>query len=124
MHFYPLILLTLTSHTVAFPITKRQAGAGPVLASTTYNAISISGGTAGNAEAEALAVFSTLDLRNPGNIDPADLDFLNSVNQVANKAEVGAFNPAIEAAAAGEEKDALQVQSISPQASCIVLNAE
>lgn len=39
-------------------------------------------------------------------VDPADIKFLASVNNIANKAEVGAFNPAIEAAT-GAEKDAL-----------------
>ena len=39
-------------------------------------------------------------------IAEADIKFLNSVNKAANKAEVGAFNPAIEAAS-GAAADAL-----------------
>lgn len=42
--------------------------------------------------------------------NPETLQFLNEVNGVANDAEVGAFNPAIEAAT-GEKADALQVSS-------------
>ncbi|KAF2690529.1 hypothetical protein K458DRAFT_288990 [Lentithecium fluviatile CBS 122367] len=109
MRFSAIAVLSLTAAAVALP-TKRQAG--PVLADTTYDAISISGGTAGNAEAEALAVFSALDLENPENIDPADLEFLSNVNSVANDAEVEAFNTAIEAAGDGAEADALQAGKI------------
>ncbi|GAW16737.1 hypothetical protein ANO14919_061740 [Xylariales sp. No.14919] len=81
-----------------------QAG---VFSQQTYDDISISGGVAGNAQNEALAVFSALDLNDLANVDKDDLDFLNSVNQIANDAETEAFNPAIEAAS-GEEADALQ----------------
>ncbi|KAF3044096.1 hypothetical protein E8E12_009503 [Didymella heteroderae] len=105
MHFHITTIAALAAFTSALPTLKvRQSG--PVLASTTYDAISISGGQAGNAEAEALAVFSALDLNNPGNIDAADIDFLGQVNDVANDAETDAFNPAIEAAT-GAEADAL-----------------
>lgn len=98
-------VLALAVISSALPaLNIRQSG--PVLASTTYDAISISGGQAGNAEAEALAVFSALDTANPGNIDTGDIDFLGQVNDVANQAEKGAFNPAIEAAT-GADGDAL-----------------
>ncbi|KAL6702562.1 hypothetical protein ACN47E_001345 [Coniothyrium glycines] len=106
MHFQSLAVLSLAAFTIAAPTpAKRQSG--PVLADTTYNDISIAGGQAGNAEAEALAVFSALDLQNPGNIDPADIKFLGEVNNVANDAEVSAFNPAVEAAT-GDEADQIQ----------------
>ena len=105
MHFQVATITALAALTSALPALRvRQSG--PVLASTTYDAISISGGQAGNAEAEALAVFSALDLNNPENIDAADIDFLGQVNNVANDAETGAFNPAVEAAT-GAEADAL-----------------
>ncbi|KAI6081367.1 small secreted protein [Hypoxylon rubiginosum] len=78
-----------------------------VFTQKTYNEISISGGVAGNAQEEALAVFSALDLNDLANADEADKDFLNSVNQICNDAEDEAFNPAIDAAT-GEEADALQ----------------
>ncbi|KAF1955811.1 hypothetical protein CC80DRAFT_505125 [Byssothecium circinans] len=106
MHFSAITVLSLTAIAAALPTTKRQAGAA-VLATTTYDDISISGGTAGQAEAEALALFSGLDLENPENIAAEDQDFLNEVNQVANDAETEAFNPAIEAAT-GAEAEALE----------------
>lgn len=98
---------------VVFSVSALSALAAPVLKDTTYNAISISGGTAGNAKAEATAVFSALDLKNPGNIDPADLTFLNNVNQVANDAEKQVFNPAV-AAASGTQATQIQVCPAPP----------
>ena len=112
MYFQSFAILSLAAFSVAAPTSNKRAvvarQAGPVLADTTYNDISISGGQAGNAQAEAMAAFSALDLQNPGNIDPADLTFLNEVNQVANDAEKEAFNPAVEAAT-GDEADQIQV---------------
>ncbi|CAN9114026.1 hypothetical protein CUC08_Gglean002743 [Alternaria sp. MG1] len=111
MYFQSFAVLSLAALSVAAPTSSKRAvlarQSGPVLADTTYNDISISGGQAGNAQAEAMAVFSALDLQNPGNIDPADLTFLNEVNQVANDAEKEAFNPAVEAAT-GDEADQIQ----------------
>ncbi|GKU21397.1 unnamed protein product [Fusarium langsethiae] len=77
MKFMP-ILLCLVATSIAQPIAKRA-----VFTQSTYDNLSISGGTAGNAQQEAL------------------------VNQIANDAETDAFNPAIDAAS-GEEADALQ----------------
>ncbi|KAJ4986262.1 hypothetical protein SVAN01_08197 [Stagonosporopsis vannaccii] len=106
MRFQITTVAALVAISSALPTLKvRQSG--PVLADTTYDAISISGGQAGNAEAEALAVFSALDTSNPANIDEADIAFLAAVNDVANGAEKEAFNPAIEAAT-GAEADALE----------------
>jgi len=108
MRFSTGTILACAALTVALPTHKRELSKrAPVLAATTYDAISISGGTAGNAEAEALAVFSALG--NPATVDPADIDFLSAVNDVANDAETDAFNVAIEAAT-GDEKTALQVR--------------
>lgn len=105
MRFQITTVAALVAISSALPTLKvRQSG--PVLADTTYDAISISGGQAGDAEAEALAVFSALDTSNPANIDAADIAFLGAVNDVANDAEKEAFNPAIEAAT-GAEADAL-----------------
>lgn len=105
MHFQIPVITALAALSSALPTLKARQS-GPVLADTTYDAISISGGQAGNAEAEALAVFSALDLNNLANVDQADIKFLNQVNKVANGAETEAFNPAIEAAT-GAEADAL-----------------
>ncbi|CAG5163499.1 uncharacterized protein ALTATR162_LOCUS6486 [Alternaria atra] len=111
MYFQSFAILSLAAFSVAAPTPNKRAvvarQSGPVLADTTYNDISIAGGQAGNAQAEAAAVFSALDLQNPENIDPADLTFLNEVNQVANDAEKEAFNPAVEAAT-GDEADQIQ----------------
>ena len=85
-------------------IQKRQQGS---FTQQSYGDISISGGVAGNAEAEALQVFSALDMNNLAAATEADIDFLKSVNSICNDAETDAFNPAIEAAD-GEEADALQ----------------
>ncbi|XXH02938.1 hypothetical protein Hte_009328 [Hypoxylon texense] len=81
-----------------------QAG---VFTQKNYDDISISGGVAGNAEQEALAVFSALDMNDLASADEDDIDFLKSVNSICNDAEDEAFNPAIDAAS-GEEADALQ----------------
>ena len=108
MYFSTITVLSLAALAIAAPTpsnTKRAA----VLADTTYNDISIAGGQAGDAEAEALALFSKLDLQNPENIDAADLTFLNEVNQVANDAEKEVFNPAVEAAT-GDEAAQVQVR--------------
>ena len=82
MYFQITTVAALVALSFALP-TLRGRQSGPVLADTTYDAVSISGGQAGNAEAEALAVFSALDLNNPANIDAADLDFLGQINDVA-----------------------------------------
>ncbi|RMZ72534.1 small secreted [Pyrenophora seminiperda CCB06] len=104
MYFHSIAILSLAAFSFAAPtpnnkrtIEARQGGAA-VLADTTYNAISIAGGVAGNAKAEAAAVFKALDLTNLKNIASADLTFLNTVNQVANDAEKQVFNPAVDAA--------------------------
>ncbi|KAI1135936.1 hypothetical protein F5Y05DRAFT_118905 [Hypoxylon sp. FL0543] len=78
-----------------------------VFTQQTYNDISISGGVAGNAEQEALAVFSALDPNNLAAADDDDIEFLKSVNSICNDAEDEAFNPAIDAAS-GDAADALQ----------------
>ncbi|KAJ4007600.1 hypothetical protein NW752_010266 [Fusarium irregulare] len=95
------IILGLAATAIAAPLSKRA-----VFSQSSYDDLSISGGTAGNAEQEALQKLGGLptDL---STVEKSDLDFLNSVNQIANDAETDAFNPAIEAAS-GEEADALQ----------------
>ncbi|KAF2703621.1 hypothetical protein K504DRAFT_342594, partial [Pleomassaria siparia CBS 279.74] len=98
MRFSTATVIAFAALTVALPTPKPGlAKRAAVLADTTYDAISISGGVAGNAEAEALAVFSALDLNDLANVDPADLKFLGAVNDVANDAETDAFNVALEA---------------------------
>jgi len=103
MHFSTVLISTFAALTIAAPTAVQKRA---VFGATTYDAISISGGTAGNALAEANAVLDKLpaDL---STVEESDLDFLNSVNQVANDAETDAFNVALESAT-GEEADALQ----------------
>ncbi|KAG7120619.1 hypothetical protein HYQ45_009545 [Verticillium longisporum] len=99
---FSMITVGFAALAAASPLTKRQA---TVFSTTTYDAISISGGVAGNGEQEALDALAGLpaDL---STVAKADLDFLNSVNQICNQAEKEAFNPAIEAAT-GDEAQAL-----------------
>ncbi|KAI0023891.1 small secreted protein [Xylariomycetidae sp. FL0641] len=82
-----------------------QAG---LFSQQTFDEISISGGTAGNAQQEALAVFGVLADADPATLEQDDIDFLDSVNGICNDAEEEAFNPAIDAAGDGDEADALQ----------------
>ncbi|KAL1867883.1 hypothetical protein Daus18300_006158 [Diaporthe australafricana] len=105
MKSFTIIATILAVAASASPIGKRA-----VFADTTFNDISISGGTAGNAEAEAQQALSGLPADLTA-VDQADLDFLNSVNQVANDAEKEGFNTAIEAAT-GAEADSLQIGKI------------
>ncbi|KAI0353662.1 hypothetical protein OH77DRAFT_1406415 [Trametes cingulata] len=73
-----------------------------------YADFQISDGTAGNAEAEANAVFvdpfNGVDL---ATVDDATLDAVKTMREAAEDAETEQFNPAIEAAS-GDEADALQ----------------
>jgi hypothetical protein len=112
MRFQLSTIVAFAALATALPtgLQTRQAAA---LADTTYDAISISGGQAGNAEQEALKVFAALNTNDPASVSQADIKFLNNVNKAANKAETDAFNPAIEAAT-GAAKDALAVRPPAP----------
>ncbi|WYZ38488.1 hypothetical protein EsH8_III_000402 [Colletotrichum jinshuiense] len=100
---FSLIAVGFAALAAAAPLGARQNN---IFSTQTFNDLSISGGTAGNGKQEALDKLAGLptDLTT---VSKADLDFLNSVNQIANKAEKEAFNPAIEAAT-GDELDALK----------------
>ncbi|CAN8097946.1 unnamed protein product [Discula destructiva] len=91
---------------VILSLLASLAASVPVFSTTTFNEISIAGGTAGNGEQKALDALAGLpaDLTT---VDPADINFLDNVNGAANDAEVNAYNPAIEAAS-GEQAAALQ----------------
>ncbi|KAF9553212.1 hypothetical protein CPC08DRAFT_713955 [Agrocybe pediades] len=102
-----VLFFALFSAALAAPIFNDRRANAPVFKQQTYNQLSISGGKAGDAQAKALARFSALNLNDAKNVAKADLDFLNSVNQIANKAETQAYNPAIEKST-GSEKVALQ----------------
>jgi hypothetical protein len=85
-------------------LTKRA-----IFSPSSYNDLSISGGTAGGAAQAALNRLGPLpnDLTT---VDQEDIDFLDTVNSICNDAEKDGFNPAIEAAS-GDEADALQVRN-------------
>ncbi|EHA55972.1 hypothetical protein MCOR27_001836 [Pyricularia oryzae] len=85
----------------AAPIAPRA-----VFTNKTYDQLSISGGKAGNAKAEALAALAGLPA-DKTKVERADLTFLDRVNKIANQAETQAFNPAI-SAASGTAKAALE----------------
>ncbi|KAF8969584.1 hypothetical protein BDZ97DRAFT_1902392 [Flammula alnicola] len=111
MHFSTILAVLFaffatTALSAPVPDIERRLAAA-VFKTQTYNQLSISGGQAGNAQAEALAKFSALNLNDAKNVAAADIEFLNSVNQIANQAETEAFNPAI-AAASGTAQTALQ----------------
>lgn len=121
MQFSLLTLSFLLSLAIATPVPKTStktsssavasstaAAAGSVLTSSTYNAITISGGVAGGAQAEANALFSSIDQTNLAAVSAADLDIISNTHDVAEDAETKAFNPAIDAAS-GDAATALQV---------------
>lgn len=104
-----VVLFACFTAVFAAPIgeVERRVNAA-IFEKQTYNQLSISGGKAGTAQAQALAKFSALNLNDAKNVAKADLDFLDSVNKIANNAETQVFNPAVDAAT-GAAKTALQV---------------
>ncbi|KFY75211.1 hypothetical protein V499_04769 [Pseudogymnoascus sp. VKM F-103] len=94
---YATLFLTVS----ALPLTSRA------LSSQAYNDLSISAGQAGDAEAEAAAKIGIDSSSDLANVSKADLQIVKGIHDVANAAEVGAFNPAV-AAATGAEKVAIQ----------------
>jgi hypothetical protein len=90
--------------------TAVAAAGGSVLTASTYNDIQISSGTAGNAETQANALFSAIDMTNLAGVSASDLAVIKGTHDAAEDAEVNAFNPAI-AAASGTAATALQVSS-------------
>lgn len=84
------------------------ASGGSVLTASDYNTFQISSGTAGNAEAEANALFANIDQTNLASVSASDLKIIQGIHDVAEDAETDAFNPAIDAAS-GDAATALQV---------------
>lgn len=75
----------VASLATAAPSKKRQAAAAPVFTAKTFAELSIAGGTAGDAAAEAQAALAGLpeDLTT---VAPEDIEFLSAVNSIANDA--------------------------------------
>lgn len=106
MQFSTILAALSATCALSAPLTSQIEKRG-VFSVQTFNDMSISGGVAGNAEAEALAKFSNLNMNNLASADQADISFIQSVNAICNQAEVQAYVPAI-AAARGEARAALQ----------------
>ncbi|WWC97996.1 hypothetical protein V866_004885 [Kwoniella sp. B9012] len=91
---------------------KRQGGQCPSFALQDYADFQISDGVAGNAAAEANAIFvdpfGGCDL---STVDATSLDNMSTMREAAEDAETDLFNPQIDAAT-GAEADALQVGKI------------
>ena len=68
---------TATKAAAATSIAAATAGES-VLTASDYNTISISGGIAGNAEAEANALFSAIDMNNLAAVSAADLKIIKA----------------------------------------------
>ncbi|KFX93642.1 hypothetical protein O988_06697 [Pseudogymnoascus sp. VKM F-3808] len=85
----------------ALPLSSRA------LSSQSYDDLSISAGKAGDAQAEALAKIG-LDTTDLASVSKADLEIIKGIHDVANDAEVGAFNPALDDATDKAEKTAIQ----------------
>ncbi|KAI6246255.1 hypothetical protein HI914_05551 [Erysiphe necator] len=86
--------------------TASQGGAS-ILSSQPYSDLQISDGEAGQAEQEAAARFQGIDKGDLASVSDADVKLIKGIHDIAEKAEVEAFNPAIEAAT-GDEAKALQ----------------
>jgi hypothetical protein len=67
MRFSTALVATFAALALAAPTPSTNAKRAAVLGTKTYDEISISGGVAGNAQAEALAVFSALNLNDKAN---------------------------------------------------------
>lgn len=85
MRFSLFVTGFVASLATAAPNKKRQATAAPVFTAKTFNELSIAGGTAGDAAAEAQAALAGLpeDLTT---VAPEDVEFLSAVNSIANDA--------------------------------------
>ena len=113
---FGLEIRKLSATTAAASSTKasqaKSAAVGSsasVLSPSTYNAIQISTGTAGNSKANADALFSAIDQSNLAGVSAEDLKIIQDTHDAAENAETEAFHPAI-AAASGAAATALQVR--------------
>ncbi|WVW79377.1 hypothetical protein I302_101345 [Kwoniella bestiolae CBS 10118] len=108
-----LSLLPLLLVVSAKPLRlKRQGGQCPTFALQDYAAFQISDGVAGDAAAEANAIFvDPFDGCDLSTVDADSLDNMSAMREAAEDAETELFNPQIDAAT-GVEADALQVGKI------------
>ncbi|TFK54528.1 hypothetical protein OE88DRAFT_1655232 [Heliocybe sulcata] len=103
-----LLLSALSSLVAAAPVPSSNSLVRRAFALQDYADFQISDGTAGDAEAQANAVFvdpfANVDL---ATVDDQTADDIETMRQAAESAETDDFNPAIEAAD-GDAADALQ----------------
>ena len=101
------VLVALLPLGICVPMNHPNlVGRQSTLTVTPYNQLSISAGTAGNGQAEALAKFP-LTSDQFATVSADDLDTINTERESAENAETQAFNPAIDAAS-GDVATALQ----------------
>ncbi len=79
------LLAYIFSSSFAAPVPATSSSAS-VLTTSTYNELSISAGTAGNAKAEAAAKFP-VDLSNLAGVSAADLAIIQGAHDIAENAE-------------------------------------
>ncbi|RKF78173.1 putative small secreted protein [Golovinomyces cichoracearum] len=87
------------------------AAGASVLKSQKYNDFEISDGVAGKAEEEATALFKDINRNNLAATSEEDLKRIKAVHDVAEDAEVEAFNPAVKSAT-GPDAEAIQAGKI------------
>ncbi|KAI0995238.1 hypothetical protein K3495_g12944 [Podosphaera aphanis] len=85
-------------------VAAAGGGGASVLKSQAYNDFSISDGTAGNAAEQANKIFAAIDQSNLAGVSAGDLKIIKNTHDVAEDAEVSAFNQAIEAASGDDAK--------------------
>ncbi|KAF7342210.1 NAD(P)-binding protein [Mycena venus] len=108
MRFTCLALLVSALAVSAAPVPEKRAFS---FALQSYSQFQISDGVAGNAQAEAEAVFVTPFPTDLTTVDATSLDNLGTMREAAENAETSLFNPQI-AAASGAQAAALQVGKI------------
>ncbi|KAG8897869.1 hypothetical protein FRC00_003716 [Tulasnella sp. 408] len=92
--------------------SRNQVAVRAFVPTTDYQSFQISDGVAGNAEAEANAVFvDPFDGQDLATVDDATVDALSVMRELAEDAETELFNPQIEAAS-GADAAALKVGKI------------
>ncbi|RKF54222.1 putative small secreted protein [Golovinomyces cichoracearum] len=91
--------------------SKKSKEGASVLQSQKYNDFQISDGVAGKAEEEATALFKDINRDNLAATSEEDLKRIKAVHDVAEDAEVEAFNPAVKSAT-GPDAEAIQAGKI------------
>lgn len=116
---FSIVLTLLAAVACAAPGTEKIEKRAPVFTAKTYAELSISAGTAGQAEAEAKAKLGLASLPTDlKTIDKADIKFLKAVNTLCNGAEIAGFNKGIVAAGVGNKTLELQVRTTSRHKIC------